>query len=133
MAQAPQRTAAPARRQPEAAPGGDPMRGFVLVLTVLFAAAAAAIWWGVNHWGTTNSLWMVSSVGMTRLALVLAAMWLAWPTIRRPAMWLPPGLAAIALIAIGVCVVHPGLARVIIPLLGTLMALAGFIRFFRNA
>lgn len=115
-----------------APPPSDPMRGMILVLTIIFALAAGGIRWGVYQWGPSNSLWMVSSVGMTRLALVLAAMWIAWPTIRRPAMWLPPGVAAIALVALGACVVQPRLAIAMIPLLGGLIALAGFVRFFRG-
>lgn len=121
----------PKRGSPQQHP--DPMRGMILVLTVFFAVAAGAIRWGVAYWGTSNSLWLVSSIGMTRLALVLGALWIAWPTIRRPAMWLPPGLAAVGLIALGACVVQPRLAIAIVPLLGGLIALAGFVRFFRSS
>lgn len=108
------------------------MRGTILVFTLFFAVAALGIRWGVSHYNPSNSLWLVTSVGMTRLALVLAALWIAWPTVRRPAMWLPPGVAAVAVIALGACVVQPRLAIAIFPALGTLIALAGFLRFFRG-
>jgi hypothetical protein len=108
------------------------MRGMILVLALFFAIAAGAVWWGVGHWKPSNSLWSVSAVGMARLTLVLGALWLAWPTVRRPAMWLPPGLAAVAVIALGACVVQPRLAIAIFPALGALIALAGFLRFFRD-
>jgi endonuclease/exonuclease/phosphatase (EEP) superfamily protein YafD len=108
------------------------MRVTILVFTVLFAVGAAALRWGVGHWHLSNPLWMVTSIGMTRIALVLGTLWIAWPTVRRPAMWFPPGILAVALIALGACVVQPRLAIAIIPALGTLLALAGFVRFFRE-
>lgn len=122
------------RRAPAATPpsGGDPMRTVVLVLTLLFASGAIVIRWGVLHWQPSSSLWMVSAVGMMRFALVLGTLWLAWPTVRRPAMWLPPGVAMIAVIALGACVVQPRLAIALVPAVGALVTLAGFLRFFRD-
>ncbi len=105
------------------------MRVTILVFTVLFLVGAVAIRWSVGYWNLSNSLWMVTSIGMTRVALVLGTLWIAWPTVRRPAMWFPPGIAAVALMA---CVIQPRLAIAIIPALGTLLAFAGFVRFFRG-
>lgn len=123
------------RRAPATAPPSgeaDPMRTVVLVLTLLFAIAAIVIRWGVLRWQPSSSLWMVSAVGMTRFAVVLGTLWLAWPTVRRPAMWLPPSVAMIAVIALGACVIQPRLAIALVPAVGALMALAGFLRFFRD-
>jgi len=69
---------------------------------------------------------------LIRLSLVLGALWLAWPSIRRPAQWLPPGIATIVLVAIGACAVQPRLAFALIPLAGSLIAFAGFARYFRG-
>lgn len=121
---------APATSQPRGA--ADPMRAVVLVLTLLFAIGAIVIRWGVLRWHPSSSLWMVSAVGMTRFALVLGTLWLAWPTVRRPAMWLPPSVAMIAVIALGACVVQPRLAIALVPAVGALIAVAGFLRFFRD-
>lgn len=108
------------------------MRVTILVFTVLFLVGAGVIRWGVEHWHLSNSLWMVTSVGMVRLALVLGTLWIAWPTVRRPAMWFPPGIIAVALAALGACVIQPRLAIALVPALGTLLAFAGFVRFFRG-
>jgi hypothetical protein len=62
----------------------------------------------------------------------MAALWLAWPSLRRPAKWLPPGLLAIVLVAVGACAVQPRLVFVLVPLVGGLITFAGFIRFFRR-
>jgi hypothetical protein len=104
----------------------------VFVLMVLCIVGWIAVRWGVDHQGTSNALWTATSAGMLRFALVLGALWVAWPTIRRPAMWMPPGLAAVTLIAIGACVIQPRLAIALFPLVGVLITLAGFLRFFRS-
>jgi hypothetical protein len=69
---------------------------------------------------------------LIRLSLVLGAIWLAWPSIRRPAQWLPPGIALIVLVTIGVCALQPRLAFALIPLAGGLIAFAGFAKYFRG-
>jgi hypothetical protein len=121
--------AAAKRPSPQAS---DPMRVTILVFTVLCLLGAALIRWGVSHWHLSHSLWMVTAVGMVRLALVLGTLWMAWPSVRRPAMWFPPGIIAVAFAALGACVVQPRLAIALIPALGTLLAFAGFVRFFRG-
>mgnify|MGYP001484227354 CR=1 FL=1 len=108
------------------------MRVTILVFIVLFALGGIAIHWSVQHWHLSNSLWTVTSIGLFRFALVLGTLWIAWPTVRRPAMWFPPGIIAVALVALGACVIQPRLAIAIVPALGTLLAFAGFVRFFRG-
>jgi len=110
----------------------DPMRVTILVFIVLLAGGALAIRWGMHHWQLSNSLWTVTWIGMIRFAVVLGTLWIAWPTVRRPAMWFPPGIVAVALIALGACVIQPRLAIAIVPAMGTLLAFAGFVRFFRG-
>ncbi|MGV3485683.1 MAG: hypothetical protein ACO1RT_14800 [Planctomycetaceae bacterium] len=67
-----------------------------------------------------------------RLSLVLAAAWLAWPSLRRPVQWLPSGIAVLLLFAIGACAMQPRLAIAIVPIIGSLIAFAGFLRAFRG-
>jgi len=76
---------------------------------------------------------MVIATGLGRFALVMAALWLAWPVARKPAMWLPPGLAVLALVVLGVCVVHPRAAIALVPLFGALLAFSAVVKFFRSA
>lgn len=119
-----------AKRPPPQA--SDPMRVTILVFIVLLAGGALAIRWGMHHWQLSNSLWSVTAEGMIRFALALATLWIAWPTVRRPAMWFPPGIIAVALIALAACALQPRLAIALVPAMGTLLAFAGFVRFFRG-
>lgn len=121
------RQSAPAR-QTSSPP--DPMRIWIFTLTALFAAVAAGLYWAFHD--SPGSIGYVTAVGSARFALVLTALWIAWPTVRKPAMWLPPGIAAVAVVALGACVVQPRLAIAIIPLISALIAFAGFLRMFRG-
>jgi hypothetical protein len=109
------------------------MRGFVLFLTLLFASMAVAIRFFFGESGrSSGSLIAVAPVGLVRLTLVMGALWLAWPTVRKPAMWFPPGILAIALIGLGICVLQPRLALALVPAIGGLIAFTAFLRFFRQ-
>lgn len=111
----------------------DPMRGFVLFLTLLFAVMAALI---RTFWGDSNqasgSIGKVAPIGLARLAMVMAALWIAWPAVRKPAMWLPPGALLLGLVALGACVVQPRLAIALVPAASALIAFAAILRFFRG-
>lgn len=111
----------------------DPMRGFVLFLTLLFALMAAVI---KTFWGDANqasgSIAKVAPIGLARLAMVMAALWIAWPAVRKPALWLPPGALVLGLVALGVCVVQPRLAIALVPAASALIAFAAILRFFRG-
>lgn len=110
------------------------MRVFVLVLTLLFGISAAAIaWMNSRSEQVADSIWMVTAVGLTRLTLVMGALWLAWPAVRRPAMWLPSGMLAVVFIAFAVCIVQPRLAIALIPAVSLLIGFSAFLRFIREA
>jgi len=111
----------------------DPMRGFVLFLTLVFALMAVAIktFWGDAH-QASGSIAKVAPVGLARLAMVMAALWIAWPAVRKPALWLPPGALVLGLVALGVCVVQPRLAIALIPAASMLIAFSAILRFFRD-
>ncbi len=110
------------------------MRLFVLFLTLLFGSSAAVIaWMNSRSDQVADSIWMVTAVGLTRLTLVMAALWLAWPAVRRPAMWLPSGMLAVVFVVFAVCVVRPQLAIALIPAVSLLIAFSAFLRFIREA
>jgi len=115
-------------------PPPDPTRNFILLLVVLSAGVAAAIrWWPREEAPLEGSIPLVMAIGLTRLALVMGALWVAWPVARKPAMWMPPGLLALAFVLFGICAVQPRLAIALVPAIGSLIALSAVLRFFRNA
>ncbi len=69
-----------------------------------------------------------ASMAMARIGLVLGAVWLAWDSLRRPARWLPPGVAVAGLLGIAAIASQPRLAVVVIPALTALIVLGTFIR-----
>lgn len=69
---------------------------------------------------------------MTRVGAVLAAIWLAWDSLRRPARWLPPGLAMIGVAAIIAIAVQPRLMLAVIPLMGVIGVVAVVVNAFRR-
>lgn len=109
------------------------MRGFVLLLALL-AAAAGLGWylWGQDTTLGSASLMKVAPEGLARLAVVLGAVWLAWPVVRKPAMWFPPGILMVSLAVLAVCVVQPRSAIALVPLLGGLLAFSAIVRLFRS-
>lgn len=112
----------------------DPTRVLILLLTVLSAGAAAGIrWWPREEPPLEGSIPMVMAIGLSRFALVMGALWVAWPVARKPAMWLPSGVLAVTFIAFGICIVQPRLAIALIPAVGTLITFAAFLKFFRSS
>lgn len=62
-----------------------------------------------------------------RLSIVLATLWLAWPSLKRPANWLPAGVVVAALVGLLVIAVQPRLVAMVGPVIGLLLA-AGAVR-----
>jgi hypothetical protein len=58
----------------------------------------------------------------------MAALWLAWSSLRRPARWLPPGFAVLGVVVLAILAAQPRLIVVAIPAFGALLALATLIR-----
>jgi hypothetical protein len=111
----------------------DPMRGFILFLTLLFSILAVTIRiFGDQSGQVSGSIVRVAPIGLARLAMVMGALWIAWPAIRKPALWLPPGALFVALLSLAICVVQPRLAIALIPAATLVIAFAGFLRFFRG-
>jgi len=96
----------------------------VLIIAIALLATCAVVTW--KYGGQGSAKFVAAATG--RVGLVMGALWLAWPSLRRPASWLPPGFAVIGVVTLGVLAAQPRLIIVAIPALGTLLALATFIR-----
>ena len=55
---------------------------------------------------------------MGRVGLFLGALWLAWPSLRRPAQWVPPGIAMLCLVGLVILAAQPKLRVFILPAIG---------------
>lgn len=97
-----------------------------LAVVLLITSATLTFWPGQA--GSSN--FAASAAG--RIGLVLAALWLAWPSLQRPASWLPPGIPVLCVIALAATAANPRLIVVVVPAIGALTVLATFVRTFRK-
>lgn len=96
-----------------------------------FAVLGYATPWLQDWLGSeSTSQFLVSA--MARIGLVLGAIWLAWDSMRRPARWLPPGLAMVGVVGIVIIAAQPKLIFAIVPLIGGLAVLTSVVRAFRG-
>lgn len=104
----------------------------LLAVAFLLAAGAAKFSGGLEQisGSASTSGFMVAS--LTRIGLVFGAIWFAWDSLRRPARWLPPGLAVLGVVAIIVVAVQPKLMIAALPLLGLVAVVTSVLRFFRR-
>lgn len=73
-----------------------------------------------------------ASNSIMRIGIVLLALWLALPALKKPLSWLPPGIVAFCLVMVGVLAAQPKLIFVIAPAAGVALAFGGIARFFRR-
>ncbi len=106
----------------------DYRRILVLVTAIALLASYAVISWGIGASGSAE--FAASATG--RMGLMMMALWLAWPSLRRPASWLPPGFAVAGVVALAVLAARPRLIVVAVPAFGVLLALTTFIRAIRR-
>jgi hypothetical protein len=102
----------------------DNRRLLVLILAVGLLVTSGLVTWQYGNAGSAK--FIAAATG--RIGLVMAALWLAWPSLRRPARWLPPGLAVIGVLILAVLAAQPRLIIVAVPALGVLLTLAMIIR-----
>ena len=115
-------------RKPAASLLHETLRILVLVIAIAMLGGALAAWkYGDETWST------FASAAMGRIGLVMAALWLAWPSLQRPARWLPPGIAVACVIGLMVLAAKPRLIFVVLPAIGTLTVLTGMVRGFRGS
>jgi hypothetical protein len=106
----------------------DYRRTLVLVLSVALLAISGWMVWNYESTGTVK--FVASASG--RIGLVLAALWLAWPTLKKPASWLPPGFAVLGVLMLAILAAQPRAVVVMLPAFGALLALASFVRAMRQ-
>jgi hypothetical protein len=99
-----------------------------IVAAILLVTSALMTFWPGQS-GTAS--FAASASG--RIGLVLAALWLAWPSLQRPASWLPPGIVVLCVLALAVIAAQPRLVVVAVPAVAALIALAGFVRMMRGS
>ena len=96
----------------------------ILVLALVLLTTFAVIFWNEGQRGEHKML--ANAAG--RVGLVMAGLWMAWPSLLRPINWLPPGIAVLGVIALGVIAARPALAIGAIPLVGAALLLTTIIR-----
>ena len=100
--------------------GHSSRRFWLAVSTVLTSLVAAGIWWFASDHTTTE----FAAASLFRVSIVLGCLWLAWPSLRRPAAWLPAGVAAACVVGLVVIAARPRLIVLVIPALGVMSLLA---------
>ncbi len=121
------------RRDPADSDGGS--RRYLAGLAAVTCLVAAAIgkFSGILEelsGSASTSGFMIAS--LVRIGLVFGAIWFAWDSLRRPARWLPPGLAVLGVIALAVVAAQPKLILVALPLFGVVAVLTSVLRIFRR-
>ena len=105
----------------------DIRRTLVLVIALVMLAG----WFFAPDASDGNS-GKFAGEAMGRIGLVMGALWIAWPSIRRPAQWLPPGMAVGGVVLLGLLAARPTLIAVAIPAVGGLITVAALARMFKN-
>jgi len=105
----------------------DGRRSIVLLVAIVMLCTSMASWW----WGE-SSFARFSSAALGRMGLVLAAIWMAWPSLRRPAAWFPAAVPVIGIVALMVLAAQPRLLFAVLPAAGMLMALSVVVKMFRR-
>ena len=102
-------------------------RTLLLILAILLLVGSVVAWW----LGSESSA-KFAAAAMGRIGLVLAALWLAWPSLRRPARWFPPAVAVIGVISLMVLAAQPRLIFAVVPAAATLVTVTMLVRGFRG-
>ncbi|QDV46443.1 hypothetical protein Enr13x_63520 [Stieleria neptunia] len=106
-------------------PSDRRLMALVLAITMLIASLLA--WWFGS--GSTAEF---TAAACGRIGLVMGALWLAWPSLKRPAKWLPASAPVIGVIALVVLAAQPKLIIPAIPIVGGLITVSALARAFRR-
>ncbi|MCO8120286.1 hypothetical protein NHH03_00960 [Stieleria sp. TO1_6] len=113
--------------------GSDPFnvsdirRLMALLLSITMLLLSLAAWWFMS-----GSSGQFAAAACGRIGIVMAALWLAWPSLKRPAKWLPASAPVIGVIALIVIAAQPRLILPAIPIVGGLITLSALARSFRR-
>lgn len=102
----------------------DVRRAMTGVIAIGLLCVCGVVTWKFGDDGPAR----VVSAATGRIGLMMAALWLAWPSLKRPARWLPPGIAMAGVIGLAVVAARPTLILVVLPAIGTIAAITVFIR-----
>jgi hypothetical protein len=100
------------------------------LLVIGCGCVVAGLWANFREASGGGSQFAGNSV--LRIGIVLVALWLALPTLKKPLQWLPPGILVVCLVGVGALAAQPKLIFVIAPAAGGLLAVAGVVRFLRG-
>ncbi|QDS92297.1 hypothetical protein FF011L_10390 [Roseimaritima multifibrata] len=112
-----------------AAPGTGWRRPLILVLSIVLLAVGAFVRATTDE---SSGHWNFGTGTLLRLGLTFGALWLAWPSLQRPASWLPAGMPFLMLVGVGVIAAQPRLVVAVVPAIGLLFALSVAVRIFRT-
>lgn len=107
----------------------DVRRLVTLVVSLCMLATALATWW---FYGEQSGASKFVAAACGRIGLVLGALWLAWPQLKKPAKWLPASAPVIGIVALIVIAAQPRLLIPAIPIVGALITLSTFVKAFRR-
>lgn len=102
----------------------------LLVLILAIGLLSTCAWVSLRYENTGTVKVIAAATG--RIGLVLGALWLAWPTLRTPARWLPPGFAVMGVCLLAILAAQPRLIVVLLPAFGGLLVLASIVRSMRR-
>ena len=108
-------------------PPPDHRRTIVLVTAILLLMGSGGSW--IFGSGSTAAF---AAATQLRVGLVLAALWLAWPSLEKPAQWVPPGVVMMCLMGLVLLAVQPNLRVLIIPAIVGLIAFGVIVKFIRG-
>jgi len=114
--------------KPSQTPPPDVRRWLCLIVAMALLVTSLVAWW-VNE--ESSGKFLAAASG--RIGIVLAALWLAWPSLRRPARWLPASAPVIGVIALIVVAAQPRLLIPAIPIVVGLITLSGLVRALRRS
>lgn len=109
------------------APPPDVRRIMALAMSITMLTVALLAWWF-----STGSTGKFVAAACGRIGLVMGALWLAWPSLKRPAKWLPASAPVIGVVAVIVIAAQPRLIIPAIPIVGGLIAFSAFAKAFRR-
>ena len=92
------------------------------------AVCGAGLWW----YGDVGATSRFASESLLRIAIVLGCLWMAWPSLKRPAAWLPAGVAGACLVGLMAIAARPKLVVMVVPVVGVIATLATVKRMFSS-